>query len=204
MRHPDNILRVAALQVNWMGFIFWPKSKRWLKPEERKQVMEKIKDAPFRKVGVFVNALAGEMIDTAEECRLDYLQLHGDESPELCHTLRKQGFRVIKAFAVATPEDLEQTAAYEGRADYFLFDTKCESRGGSGKSFDWSVLKACKGTTPFLLSGGIHPGSLSAIRRFHHPRLAGVDLNSGFETAPGLKDTDKLAAFVRELRAGHA
>ncbi|MDR1918776.1 MAG: phosphoribosylanthranilate isomerase, partial [Tannerellaceae bacterium] len=129
----------------------------------------------------------------------DYLQLHGDESPELCHSLQKRGFSLIKAFSIAGAADLKRTAAYEGRTDYFLFDTACPGYGGSGKSFDWSLLDAYEGETPFLLSGGVQPGSLEAIRRFRHPRFAGIDLNSGFESAPGLKDIDKLTPFIKQL-----
>jgi phosphoribosylanthranilate isomerase len=140
------------------------------------------------------------MLQKAAACRLDYLQLHGEESPELCHALQKRGYPLIKAFPVATANDLQRTEAYEGQAAYFLFDTKCEGYGGSGQTFDWSLLAAYRGRTPFLLSGGIRPDSLEAIRRFRHPRFAGIDLNSGFETAPGLKDTARLAPFIRSLR----
>ena len=105
----------------------------------------------------------------------------------------------IKAFQIATACDLEQTTNYEGRVDYFLFDTKCNSYGGSGKQFDWSVLEAYRGKTPFLLSGGIRPENAEAIRNFRHPRFAGIDLNSGFEIEPGLKDIDKLKNFIQQI-----
>jgi phosphoribosylanthranilate isomerase len=195
MCHPENIRRVAALEVDWLGFIFWPKSKRQFVPGNGG-----CEAGGKKKVGVFVNSLAGEMMETAAAYGLDYLQLHGEESPDVCHSLQKRGYSLIKAFPVGAPNDLKQTREYEGRADYFLFDTQCESYGGSGRSFDWSVLEAYRGATPFLLSGGINPNSLDAIRRFHHPRFAGVDLNSGFETEPGRKDVAKLLPFVRSLR----
>jgi phosphoribosylanthranilate isomerase len=140
------------------------------------------------------------MMEKAAAYSLDYLQLHGNESPDLCHTLQKRGYALIKAFPIATEDDLQQTAAYEGRVDYFLFDTKCAGYGGSGKSFDWSVLHTYQGDTPFLLSGGIRPDSLDAIRRFSHPRCAGIDLNSGFETEPGLKDVALLKEFIQAIR----
>jgi phosphoribosylanthranilate isomerase len=136
----------------------------------------------------------------AADYRLDYLQLHGDESPDFCHTLQKRGYALIKAFSIATADDLKRTAEYEGRVDYFLFDTKCEGYGGSGKNFDWSVLQAYEGETPFLLSGGIRPESLEAIRRIHHPRFVGIDLNSGFEIEPGLKDVEQLGGFIQGVR----
>ncbi|MDR2809153.1 MAG: phosphoribosylanthranilate isomerase [Tannerellaceae bacterium] len=203
MRHIDNIRRVAALKVDWLGFIFHPESQRYVNAEAGEALREEIQDAPFGKVGVFVHASAEEMIDTAIRYGLDYLQLHGNESPEVCRTLQQQGFSLIKAFSVAGAEDLERTASYRGLADYFLFDTKCENHGGSGRSFDWSLLSAYQGETPFLLSGGIRPDSLDAIRRFRHPRLAGFDLNSGFEILPGKKDVEKLAPFVRTLQTEH-
>lgn len=195
MCHPENIRRVAALEVDWLGFIFWPESKRQFVPGNGAW-----ETGGKKKVGVFVNSFADDMMKTAAAYGLDYLQLHGEESPDVCHSLQKRGYSLIKAFPVAGPDDLKQTREYEGRADYFLFDTKCESYGGSGRSFDWSVLETYRGATPFLLSGGINPGSLDAIRRFRHPSFAGVDLNSGFETEPGRKDVGKLHPFVRSLR----
>ena len=131
---------------------------------------------------------------------LDYLQLHGHESPDTCRTLRERGYAIIKAFPIADEEDLKMTADYEGRADYFLFDTKCSGYGGSGRRFDWSVLSGYKGRTPFLLGGGIAPDSVEAVRNFRHPKLAGIDLNSGFETAPGIKDAEKLKTFIDKIK----
>lgn len=190
MRDPENIRQVAATGIDWMGFIFYAKSPRRVKS---------IVHCQLKSVGVFVNATPEYMMEIANRYKLDYLQLHGNESPEVCHQLQKRGYALIKAFPVATEEDLIPTAEYEGRVDYFLFDTKCSGYGGSGKQFDWSTLAAYKGETPFLLSGGIQPDSIEAIRNFHHPRLAGIDLNSGFEIAPGIKDVRKIKAFVRQL-----
>lgn len=204
MREPENIRQVAALGIDWMGFIFYEKSPRAVRMdsavdlEEIKRAAARV--APTRRVGVFVNASPEYMLEMAAAFQLDYLQLHGDESPELCHTLQKRGYAVIKAISVATMADLERTKAYEGRVGYFLFDTKCKEYGGSGKQFDWSVLAAYQGEIPFLLSGGIHPESTEAIRQFQHPRFAGIDLNSGFETAPGLKDVAKLNSFIKQLK----
>jgi phosphoribosylanthranilate isomerase len=195
MREPENIRAVAELGIDWMGFIFYDKSPRYYplpaaSPEEGGGVFPL--PGGVKGVGVFVNAAFGQMLEAVDTCRLHYLQLHGEEPPGLCRSLREHGTGVIKAFSILTEEDVEKTREYEGYADYFLFDTKCRGYGGSGVSFDWSVLAAYQGETPFLLSGGIHPGSLEDIRQFRHPRFAGIDLNSGFETAPGVKDTEKL------------
>lgn len=201
MREAENIRQVEALGIDWMGFIFYPRSPRFVgEVLGEVPIVGAVCESPVRKVGVFVNASPEEMMEAAQKYKLDYLQLHGNESPDDCYALQKRGFALIKAFSIASEEDLEKTKEYEGRVDYFLFDTKCEGYGGSGKQFDWSVLAAYKGSTPFLLSGGIRPESLEALRHFHHPRLAGLDLNSGFETAPGMKDVAKLKGFVEEVK----
>ena len=198
MREADNIREVAALGINWMGFIFYPKSPR--ATDGQPLLQTDLLDKRQKRVGVFVNASVEAMMEKANLYHLDYLQLHGNESPDDCHALRKRGYSLIKAFPVASAADLERTQPYEGRVDYFLFDTKCEGYGGSGRRFDWSVLGAYTGDTPFLLSGGIRPESVDAILAFHHPRWAGIDLNSGFEVCPGLKDVEKLKQFIKQLK----
>lgn len=196
MRDPENIRQVEALRIDWMGFIFYPNS-----PRSVHNCQSPLVNCQFTKrVGVFVNATVEQMMETAQQYQLDYLQLHGNETPEDCYTLHKRGYALIKAFSIATEEDLEKTTAYEGRVDYFLFDTKCDGYGGSGKQFDWSVLHAYQEETPFLLSGGIRPESLDAIRAFRHPRFVGIDLNSGFEIEPGLKEVEKLKIFIHQLK----
>lgn len=215
MRDPRNIREVAALPIHWIGFIFYPKSRRFIGQSPMKQLTVDsgqltVKDRlsqlstahcqlSTKKVGVFVNASVESMMEVATTYQLDYLQLHGNESPEVCHTLRKRGYSLIKAFPISTKEDLEQTKEYEDRVDYFLFDTRCEGYGGSGKRFDWSILADYKGDTPFLLSGGICPEDAEAIRNIRHPRFAGIDLNSGFEIEPGLKDIEKLRTFIQAI-----
>ena len=199
MREPQNIREVAALAINWIGFIFYERSKRFVERCPTEQQATDSEQLSPKKVGVFVNATIESMMEKASTYKLDYLQLHGNESPEDCHTLQKRGYSLIKAFPIATKEDFEKTREYEGRVDYFLFDTRCEGYGGSGKRFDWSILTGYKGETPFLLSGGIRPENAEAIRNFRHPRFAGIDLNSGFEIEPGLKDIDKLKNFIQQI-----
>lgn len=209
MRDPENIREVEALGVDWIGLIFFAGSPRSIMNNEplpagnsnrqHPDCQLSIVNCPLKKVGVFVDATFEELTRTATLFRLDYLQLHGNETPEDCHALQKRGYSLIKAFRIATAEDFEQTTGYEGRADYFLFDTKSNLYGGSGKPFDWSLLENYRGKTPFLLSGGIRPESAEAIRSFQHPRFAGIDLNSGFEIKPGLKDVGKLKEFLSDL-----
>ena len=193
MRDADNIRAVSELGIDWMGFIFWAPSSRY--------VSEKPSFLPTRqkRVGVFVDARIEEVRSKADEYALDLIQLHGNESPAFCERLKANSRQqLIKAFNIATQEDLEQTRPYEGLVDYFLFDTKAKMVGGNGTQFDWSVLSAYQGNTPFLLSGGIGPGDAEKVRNFHHPQLAGIDLNSRFELSPALKDIEKLKQFITE------
>jgi len=193
MRDADNIRAVSELRIDWMGFIFWPPSSRY--------VSEKPSFLPTRqkRVGVFVDARIEEVRSKADEYALDLVQLHGSESPAFCERLKTNSRQqLIKAFNIATQEDLEQTIPYEGLVDYFLFDTKAKMVGGNGTQFDWSVLSAYQGNTPFLLSGGIGPDDAEKVRNFHHPQLAGIDLNSRFELSPAFKDLEKLKQFITE------
>ena len=201
MREADNIREVEALGVDWMGFIFWPKSSRY------------VSDVPSylptkcKRVGVFVDASIGDVMTIAEQYQLDLIQLHGQESPNYIaqltsHLKSLTSIKFIKAFNIATASDLEATKRYEGYVDYFLFDTKGKSVGGNGEKFDWSVLSAYTGKTPYLLSGGISPTDADQLHvqcsMFHGP-CVGIDLNSRFETAPGVKDINKLRTFIKEL-----
>lgn len=193
MRDADNIRAVSELGIDWMGFIFWAPSSRY--------VSEKPTFLPTRqkRVGVFVDARIEEVKSKVDEYALDLIQLHGKESPAICERLKANSRQqLIKAFNIATQEDLEQTIPYEGLVDYFLFDTKAKMVGGNGTQFDWSVLSAYQGNTPFLLSGGIGPDDAEKVRNFHHPQLAGIDLNSRFELSPALKDIEKLKQFITE------
>ena len=193
MRDADNIRAVSELGIDWMGFIFWAPSSRY--------VSEKPSFLPTRqkRVGVFVDARIEEVKSKADEYALDLIQLHGSESPAFCERLKANSRQqLIKAFNIATQEDLEQTIPYEGLVDYFLFDTKAKMVGGNGTQFDWSVLSAYQGNTPFLLSGGIGPDDAEKVRNFHHPQLAGIDLNSRFELSPAFKDLEKLKQFITE------
>ena len=195
MRNAENISQLSQLEVDWIGFIFYEKSPRYVGNEHTKT-----ENGSLKRIGVFVNATYEQLAETATAHQLDYLQLHGDESPEFCHALREKGFSLIKAFSVSTVADLDKTSDYENCTDFFLFDTKCAGYGGSGVQFDWSILASYQGKTPFLLSGGIHPESVEAIKSLEHPQFAGIDLNSGFEVEPGLKDVDKLEEFLSKIQ----
>ena len=194
MREAENIREVEQLKVDMIGFIFYPKSPRCL------YELPAYMPVKAKRVGVFVNEDKKEIEIFADRFSLDYIQLHGNESPEYCHSLRATGLRLIKAFSIARRKDFENIGTYEESCDYFLFDTKCEQHGGSGNQFDWSMLNSYKGKKPFLLSGGINPYSPHTLKELRHPQLAGFDLNSRFETKPGLKDVERLRHFLEELR----
>ena len=196
MREEANVREVEQMVVDWMGFIFYPRSPRYV-GDTLSYLPGKVK-----KVGVFVNEDTDRLLTLAEKNRLDILQLHGDESPEVCKTLQEKGFPVIKAFGVTAenPFPAELTELYEGCCDYFLFDTRTDLYGGSGKKFGWEILSDYRGETPFLLSGGISPGDIEAVKTFSHSKCIGIDLNSGFEISPAVKDVQLLETFIREFR----
>ena len=150
---------------------------------------------------MFVDASTDEIIKKIHDFSLDAIQLHGNESPEqISHLLSLTShLSIIKAFNIATAEDLKSTASYTGLADYFLFDTKGASVGGNGEKFDWSVLDSYEGETPFLLSGGIGPDDAARVSSFRHPKCAGIDLNSKFESSPAYKDVTTLSRFLNEI-----
>ena len=192
MRDAQNIRDVESLGVDWIGMIFWPKSKRYV-AEVPSYLPEHLK-----KVGVFVDSTLDDILQHISDYQLDIIQLHGQESPDFAKALKPH--TIIKAFNIEKADDLLQTEKYEGIADYFLFDTKGKMVGGNGQKFDWSVLTAYQGKTPFLLSGGIGPEDAGSVKSFHHPRCIGIDLNSRFESEPGFKDINQLKTFINNIR----
>lgn len=203
MLHPENILEVAALQPDYLGFIFFKGSKRYageLDPEVVKALPEQI-----RRTGVFVNEEAGLVLELVQKYGLNAVQLHGAESPEYCRGIAQYikaiqpEFKVIKSFGVNADFDFQQLEAYLGAIDYFLFDTQTPDHGGSGKKFDWNLLDKYKLDVSYFLSGGIGPESVEALNGISDPRLLAIDINSRFELEPGLKDAGKLTEFKNKL-----
>ncbi|MCB9339404.1 MAG: phosphoribosylanthranilate isomerase [Lewinellaceae bacterium] len=222
LKHPDNARQLLTLAPDYLGFIFYKKSPRYVgEPADLDWV--KNLPGPTQKVGVFVNEDVEIMKKTAELLDLQVIQLHGEESPEVCSFLKEEGLEVWKAFGVDEDFDFGKTKPYAGVADKFLFDTKGKNRGGNGVAFDWSLLGKYEGETPFVLSGGIGPlpltpkgeptdfqvselrklwrsdnraseGSPSGVRG-----LTVLDINSRFETEPGLKDFNLVKKFKHEL-----
>ncbi len=203
MRDADNIRAVEAAGIDWMGFIFYPKSKRYV------SAVPAYLPERARRIGVFVQPDVSEVLDKVETFGLGGVQLHGHETPAFCRRLRRlleeryprKEILLIKAFGIASAEDLSATGLY-GMCHYFLFDTSAAGYGGSGRTFDWKVLDAYAAEVPFLLSGGIGPDHLSQLRAFRHPLWQGVDLNSRFEEAPALKEVGKLRRFLSDFLPG--
>ena len=194
MRDADNIRAVESLGIDLMGFIFYPQSPRYV------STVPDYLPTHCHRVGVFVDTSLPDILARVETFALDTVQLHGREKRELCLALQAEGLKVVKALPIATTEDLNASIPYEGAADCFLFDTACAGHGGSGRRFDWNILKGYTGSTPFLLSGGISPASLDDLLHLYHPMWAGIDLNSGFETSPGSKDVTSLKTFIHNLK----
>jgi phosphoribosylanthranilate isomerase len=181
----------AMRTADMIGFIFYAGSQRFMQEPPVEVINAK-------KVGVFVNATYDEIMHKLYEYSLDYVQLHANEAPELCRSLRAHA-KVIKAFRVKDKLDQNLLKSYENDCDLFLFDTDTESYGGSGEKFDWHVLSEYSNKVPFILSGGIQPESVDAIVRLEHPQLVGVDINSRFETAPGIKNIRLIENFKKQL-----
>lgn len=215
MRDSDNIRAVEQLGVDWIGMIFWPQSPRFVRmiPTGAGIIPDRASadTAPTgkgtRRVGVFVDASTQDIITRIVNYNLDLVQLHGNETPTFIRNLRatvspeiRPDIRIIKAISVDCGEDIDRYRDYEDCVDYFLFDTRCTAMGGSGRQFDWTVLDRYKGSKPFLLSGGIGPDDAAAVKGIAHPMFAGIDLNSRFETSPGVKDIPALRQFINNIR----
>ncbi|MDP4271880.1 MAG: phosphoribosylanthranilate isomerase [Bacteroidota bacterium] len=199
MKYSENISEVIALKPDMMGFIFYPKSPRYAEPLDEEFMCSFPRNV--LKIGVFVNEELDNILEVVKKYNLNGVQLHGAESEDMCYTFRQTGLLTLKAFSIAEPADFDKTEDYEGTCDLYVFDTKTPQHGGSGQKFDWSILSAYQGNTPFLLSGGIGPDDADAIKAINHPMLRGVDLNSRFETEPGRKDASRLENFLKELKS---
>lgn len=199
MREAGNLLAVADLNPDFLGFIFYEKSARCVRDVLATSLLRGLPPS-ICKVGIFVNADPAEVQTAACQYQLDYVQLHGTEPPAYCQQVHALGLRVIKAFAVDDAFDFTQLAAYAPACDYFLFDTKGELPGGNGTPFNWSVLARYTGDTPFFLSGGLGLANLDQLLHLRHPQLCGLDFNSRLETAPGVKDVDATRQLLTRLR----
>ena len=198
MRDAENIGQVRNLNPDMMGLIFYARSPRFVGNDPLPHLQQSF--APALKVGVFVDEQVDKVEAFAAMFNLDVIQLHGKESPAVCAALREKGLKVIKAFGIENASDFAACGSYTDCCNMFLFDTRTPAHGGAGTKFDWSIIAEYKHNTPFLLSGGIGPDDAAAVIALRHRQLAGIDLNSRFETAPALKDVAKLEGFISQIR----
>lgn len=187
--------------IDYAGLIFYEQSPRYaLKKLSGKEVKES--GISKTKVGVFVNAAEEEIMKQVDDFGLDMVQLHGDETASFCNRISDY-IKVIKAFRIT---DFDANVdwlvkEYDEVCDYYLFDRESAGLyGGTGQKFDWDLLEKSKIGKPFFLSGGIERNDIQAIKKFTHPFFYGIDINSRFETSPGVKDMEMIKEFVKELK----
>jgi len=207
MRDNENIESLIALKPDFMGFIFYNKSKRFVADFPTIEIPLSIK-----KVGVFVNESLDTVLDIVEKYNLDCVQLHGNETPEYCRKLKdghlessrkifseSHHIELFKAFSIDDTFEFSKTEKYQKDCDFLLFDTKGKDYGGNGLKFNWEVLQKYKGLTPFLLSGGITKNDVEDIKKIKHIAFVGLDINSGFEIEPALKNINDIKEFKYNL-----
>ena len=197
MKYLENIQDVAALKPDYLGFIFYEKSKRNF--EAKMPVISN----RIKKTGVFVNASIEFVREKVKQFGLYAVQLHGDESPEYCKALSKDQIEIIKVFSIGDALPFEEIKKYEAVCDYYLFDTKGKERGGNGQVFNWTLLKDYPFKKPYFLSGGIGLDEVNALKSLMDTDVLkhcfAIDVNSRFEIAPGLKNVVKLKEFIHDL-----
>ncbi len=194
MRDPNNIAALSNTGVDWMGMIFYPKSKRFVSG-----MIEPDMEKKMQRVGVFVDEDIDNIEHFIKDYQLEIIQLHGSEDPGYCTNIKQLGVKVLKAFSVENSFDFSHCDPFIGHSDYFLFDTKGDLPGGNGVAFDWNILESYEGDTPFLISGGIDFHHVAALKKFQHPSWIGIDINSRFESEPAIKNIEKIKRFKHEL-----
>lgn len=198
MHDPDNIREVAGVLPDYLGFIFYPPSPRYV--GENFTIPEDLPSS-INRVGVFVNETAKHILDKTILHNLRYVQLHGNESVELCAEVRSTGIKVIKVFSVGEEFDFSVTTPYKDDVDYFMFDAKGLLFGGNAQPFNWKILESYDQDVPFFLSGGISPENVANISQLKNMNLHAIDINSGVEQQPGVKDVNKITKLVRNLKS---
>jgi len=194
-----NALQVAAAGPDFVGYVFYPASKRYVGEIPDPELFTNI-PGKIRKAGVFVNENPDKVIDSGKRYGLDLIQLHGNETPGYCMAIRDSGFGIIKAFGIYPGFNFGRVIPYMQACDFFLFDTATSLHGGSGLRFDWDMLRHYDTGKPFFLSGGIGPGDLQKIIKLDHKALYAADINSRFETSPGIKDLTMVQAFIQDIK----
>lgn len=195
----EDLDALVQLNADYAGFIFYNKSPRFAGNKLDGRTVREI-GQQIGKVGVFVNADPQQVLQTVKDYGLDMVQLHGDESIAVCQQLR-MSVPVVKAFPMGEqPNGADNAEPFMPVTDYFLFDTASKEYGGTGRQFNWELLNDYSYDKPFFLSGGIGPDDTGAVLQWRHKSLFALDVNSRFETAPGVKDMDKVAAFINTIK----
>jgi phosphoribosylanthranilate isomerase len=194
MKYPQNITEIESLKPDLMGFIFYKKSKRFFNQPEINL------NGKIKKVGVFVNENFQEIKNKIKKYKLDYVQLHGEETVSFCNSLNHL-VKIIKVFKIDDNFNFKKTEEFKNVCDFFLFDTKTELNGGSGIKFNWDILKNYKCKKKFFLSGGIDISDVEKIKKIvkSYP-IVGIDINSKFELNNLEKDKDKISQLIKKLR----
>ena len=195
MRELENISALSELNPNYIGFIFWSESSRFV--DKKTPPLDK----KIIKTGVFVDATFDYILTKIKDHQLDAVQLHGQESCSYCKVIKDYGLKVIKSFSIKNTFDFNTLEDYENSCDYYLFDTKGKLPGGNGFSFDWKILNEYPSQKPFFLSGGIGVDNLNEIKKLVKTKLPihAIDVNSKFETAPGNKNIELLKKFKKKI-----
>lgn len=210
MKNPQNIAAIAALKPDYLGFIFYEKSKRYV-GEDFDTALTYYLPKGIKKVGVFVNAKIEYVLAKVKKYGLDLVQLHGDETPEYCDDFRKANriafakndikkAQIIKVFSIGKTFDFQQLTPYKPHCDYFLFDTKGKEKGGNGFAFNWDILNDYSHEKPFFLSGGLNLENVAEVKKLYHLNILAIDVNSGFEVEAGFKNVEKLKKCIEVLR----
>lgn len=200
MRESSNIQELIPLKPDFIGFIFYDKSPRYVGEGLDEELINSIPSS-IKKVGVFVNSSPDYIMSMARQYDLQYVQLHGNELPDICRVLRQKGLNIIKAFSVDNAFNFAMLNNYKPFCDLFLFDTKGAKPGGNGVPFDWNILRRYDQEKPFLLSGGISLENIDQLIELTKSiRVYGIDINSCFELEPGLKDLAQIQKLIGKLR----
>ena len=199
MREAENIRQLLALQPDYMGFIFYEKSSRFVGEELEEELLKSFQFTT-RKVGVFVNPTVAYILEMYKKYELDYVQLHGEELPDFCKHLKHKGVNIIKAFSVDEDFNFGKLQNFKPYCDFFLFDTKGEKRGGNGTSFDWSILNKYDNEKPFFLAGGIDLENVHNALEIKGLKIHSLDVNSKFEISPALKDINKIEELMSIIK----
>ncbi len=200
MRIEENIQNLIPLAPDYIGFIFYEKSARFV-GDNLSEVFVKSIPNSIKKVGVFVNANPGYIMDMVKKYDLQYAQLHGQELPDMCRSLRQKGINIIKTFSIDDHFNFSMLNNYTPHCDLFLFDTKGVNPGGNGFAFDWNLLKKYVNEKPFLISGGVSLENVEQLKLLAKQiPIYGIDVNSKFEIVPGEKDMNKLEKLFEIVR----